>query len=287
MNLKNVKKTKLLGIFLAAGGAAAVVFILFIIGGISRVSTDDAYIEGRIHSIAAKIPGTVKTVNAEDNRIVKEGDVLVEIDPIDYELRVNGAQAALDIRKVAFEQASRDRDRAEALYKEEVYPKERFENAVTAYNLAKAQAEAAEAQFKIAQRNLEYTKICAPSDGHVAKRSVEAGNQIQPGQGLMAVVSNDMWVIANYKETQLKNVRPGQEVRIKIDTYPGKIFEGHVDSIQRGTGAKFSMFPPENASGNFVKVVQRIPVKIVFDGQPYNKYDLGVGMSVIAEIKVR
>ena len=101
----------------------------------------------------------------------------------------------------------------------------------------------------------------------------------------MAVVSDEMWVVANYKETQLKNVRPGQEVRIKIDTYPDKVFEGRVDSIQRGTGAKFSMFPPENASGNFVKVVQRIPVKIVFNGQPYDKYDLGVGMSVIAEIK--
>ncbi|MFA6356225.1 MAG: HlyD family secretion protein [Candidatus Omnitrophota bacterium] len=277
----------MLGIFLVTGGIAAVALILFVMSGLSLVSTDDAYIEGRIHNIASKVPGTVKTVNAEDNSIVKKGDVLVEIDPVDYELRVNEAQAALDIRKVAFEQAARDRDRAEALYKEEVYPKERFENAVTAYNLAKAQAEAAEAQFKIAQRNLEYTKICAPADGHAAKRSVEAGNQIQPGQALMAVVSNDMWVVANYKETQLKNVRPGQEARIKIDTYPGKVFDGHVDSIQRGTGAKFSMFPPENASGNFVKVVQRIPVKIVFDGQPYNKYDLGVGMSVIAEIKAR
>ncbi len=287
MDLKNIKKAKLLGIFLAACGTAAVVFILFVIGGLSRVSTDDAYIEGRIHSIASKVPGTVGTVNAEDNRIVKKGDVLVEIDPADYELRVKEAQAALDIRKVAFEQASRDRDRAEALYKEEVYPKERYENSVTAYNLAKAQAEAAEAQFNIAQRNLEYTKICAPADGHVAKRSVESGNQIQPGQGLMAVVSDEMWVVANFKETQLKNVRPGQEARIKIDTYPGKVFDGRVDSIQRGTGAKFSMFPPENASGNFVKVVQRIPVKIVFDGKPYDKYDLGVGMSVIAEIKVR
>ncbi len=287
MDLKNIKKTKLLGIFLASFGVAAVVVILFVIGGLSRVSTDDAYIEGRIHSVASKVPGTVKTVNVEDNRIVKKGDVLVELDPADYELRVKEAQAALDIRKVALEQASRDRDRAEALYKEEVYPKERYENAVTAYNLAKAHAEAAEAQYNIAQRNLEYTKIYAPADGHVAKRSVEAGNQIQPGQGLMAVVSDEMWVVANYKETQLKNVRPGQEARIRIDTYPGKVFDGRVDSIQRGTGAKFSMFPPENASGNFVKVVQRIPVKIVFDGQPYDKYDLGVGMSVIAEIEAR
>jgi membrane fusion protein (multidrug efflux system) len=103
----------------------------------------------------------------------------------------------------------------------------------------------------------------------------------------MAVVSDDdMWVVANYKETQLKNIRPGQQARIKIDTYPDKVFEGHVDSIQIGTGAKFSMFPPENAAGNFVKVVQRIPVKIVFNSQPNEKYNFSVGMSVVAEIKI-
>jgi len=251
------------------------------------VETDDAYIEGRIHVIAPKIPGTIKAVKVEDNQRVKEGDLLIEIDPVDYELKVSEAQASLDMRKAAFEQAGRDKERAEALFKGEVLPKEKYENVLTAYSLAKAQVEVAEAQLRIVQRNLEYTKIYAPSDGHATKKSVETGNQVQPGQALMAVVSSDMWVVANYKETQLKNVRPRQEVSIKIDTYPGKVFEGHVDSIQRGTGAKFSMFPPENAAGNFVKVIQRIPVKIVFDGNPQEKYDLSIGMSVVPEIKVR
>jgi RND family efflux transporter, MFP subunit len=258
-----------------------------IINSFKLAETDDAYIEGKIHIIAPKIPGTINLVKVEDNQKIKKGDLLVEIDPVDYELRVKEARASLDIRKASLEQATRDKDRADMLYKKTVVPKERYESATTAYTLAKAQLDAAQAQFKMVQRNLEYTKIFSPSDGHITKKAVEVGNQVLPGQALMAVVSDDdMWVVANYKETQLKNIRPGQEARIKIDTYPDKVFEGHVDSIQRGTGAKFSMFPPENAAGNFVKVVQRIPVKIVFNSQPNEKYNFSVGMSVVAEIKI-
>lgn len=285
MVLKNNKKARMMiraGILV--GG---VIFLIFFISNFGLVSTDDAYVEGRIHPIASKIPGTVKLVNVKDNQIVKAGDVLVEIDPVDYELKVAEAKASLDTRKAAFEQASLDKERAEALYNEKVVPKERHENVLTAFNLAKGQLEAAEAQFKIAQRNLEYTKLRAPSDGYVTKKSVEVGNQIQPSQPLMAVVPNDMWVVANFKETQLTRMRPGQKAKIRVDTYPGKEFEGHVDSIQRGTGSKFSMFPPENAAGNFVKVVQRIPVKIVFDKGPGEKYPLSIGMSVVPKVKVR
>ena len=286
MSLSKPKKKNLI-IFIAVGVLTAIISGRYVIDSFNVVETDDAYIEGRIHNIAPKISGTVKAVKVEDNQKVKAGDLLVEIDPVDYELKVSEVQSVLDMRKAVFEQASRDKERSEALYKEEVFSKEKHENYLTAYNLAKAQSEAAEAQLKIAKQNLEYTKMYASSDGYITKKSAEIGNQVQAGQALMAVVSSDMWIVANYKETQLKSVRPGQEVRIKIDTYPGKIFEGHVDSIQRGTGAQFSMFPPENASGNFVKVVQRIPVKIVFDGKPGEKYDFSIGMSVIAEIKVR
>lgn len=273
------------------GAGAALAVLLFVIYrmvlGLNYVSTDDAFIEGRIHVIAPKIPGTVKDVKVEDNQNVKEGDLLVDIDPVDFELKVSEARASLDMRAATLEQAERDKVRAENLFKDGVLPKDKYENILTAYDLSKAQTESAEAQLKIAQRNLEYTKISSPANGRVTKKSVEVGNQVLPGQSLMAVVSSDMWVVANYKETQLKDVRPGQEVKIRVDTYPGKVFEGHVDSIQRGTGAKFSLFPPENAAGNFVKVVQRIPVKIVFDNQPADKYDLSIGMSVVPEIKVR
>jgi membrane fusion protein (multidrug efflux system) len=286
MSLPRSKRKKLM-IFIIAGVLAAAAVIWYLISSYNVVSTDDAYIEGRIHTIAPKIPGTVKVVNVDDNQKLKNGDLLIEIDPADYELRVSEAQAALDMRRVSFDQAVRDKERTETLYEKKVLSKDNYKHILTAYNVAKAQVHAAETQLKIASLNLEYTKIYAPSDGYVTKKSVEIGNQVQPGQALMAVVSDDMWIVANYKETQLKRVQPGQEVKIKVDTYPGKIFEGHVDSIQRGTGAQFRMFPPENAAGNFVKVVQRIPVKIVFDGRPNEKYNFSIGMSTITEIKVR
>jgi len=145
-----------------------------------------------------------------------------------------------------------------------------------------------EAVLDSARLNFGYTKIYAPTDGYVTKKSVEVGNQIQPGQPLMAVVPlNDIYVTANYKETQLEKVRPGQKVDITVDTYPGKVFKGKVDSIMAGTGSVFSLFPPENATGNYVKVVQRIPVKIVFDQDTDPQHVLRMGMSVEPTVVIK
>ncbi|HKP85336.1 MAG TPA: HlyD family secretion protein [Blastocatellia bacterium] len=152
---------------------------------------------------------------------------------------------------------------------------------------AGADIEQARAAVAQAELNLSYTKIYAPEDGRVTKKSVEAGAFVQVGQALMAVVPDEVWVVANFKETQLDNIRPGQPVDIKVDAYSGKTFKGHVDSIQTGTGARFSLLPPENATGNYVKVVQRVPVKIVFDEQPDPQYPIGPGMSVEPEVKVK
>jgi len=285
MGLQNNKKQKLI-YFLAAALILGLIFLtLFLVNSFSRITTDDAYTEGRIHSIASKISGTVKKVPVEDNQSVEEGNLLVEIDPADYQLKVSEAQATLNLRKASFEQAKRDIKRAQVLYKQEVLAKEKYENVLTAYNLAKAQQQVAWAQLKIALRNLEYTKIYAPSAGYITKKAVETGNQIQPGQPLMAVISlDDLWVIANYKETQLKNVKSGQRVQVKVDTYPGKIFSGKVESIMAATGAAFSLFPPENALGNYVKVVQRIPVKIIFDQNTDKSHRLRIGMSCVPTI---
>ena len=273
MNLQNNKGKKLVYFLAAAVILGLVLLTIYFISNNSRVSTDDAYIEGRIHSIASRISGTVKSVPISDNQSIKSGDLLVEIDPIDYELKVNEAQASLDLRQASFQQATRDRERAEVLYKQEVVSKEKHENVLTAYNLTRAQLEAAEVQLKIAKRNLEYTKIYAPCDGYITKKAVELGNQIQASQPLMAVIAlDDIWVAANFKETQLKNVRPGQK------------FSGKVESIMAGTGAAFSLFPPENALGNYVKVVQRIPVKIVFDKTTDAEHILRIGMSCSPEI---
>jgi membrane fusion protein, multidrug efflux system len=152
---------------------------------------------------------------------------------------------------------------------------------------AAADVEQARAAVEQAELNLSYTKIYAPEDGTVTKKAVEEGMFVQVGQALMALVPDEVWVIANFKETQLDVIRPGQPVDIKVDAYSSKTFKGHVDSIQTGTGARFSMLPPENATGNYVKVVQRVPVKIVFDEQPDPQYPIGPGMSVEPEVRVK
>jgi membrane fusion protein (multidrug efflux system) len=153
-------------------------------------------------------------------------------------------------------------------------------SAVAAVAQAQANLEAAELQ-------LSYTTIVAPIDGVVTKKSVEPGQIVQPGQGLLVLIPlHDIWVTANFKETQLAKVRPGQKAEVKVDMY-GKTFTGHVDSVAGATGARLSLLPPENATGNFVKVVQRIPVKIVLDPIPPEKAVLRPGMNVEATITTK
>ena len=147
-----------------------------------------------------------------------------------------------------------------------------------------AQSEAAVRQ---AELSLSYTKVTAPDAGRVTRRVVEQGNYIQPGQSLLAIVPKNIWVVANFKETQLTHMRPGQPVTVEVDAYPQFKFKGHVDSIQNGAGARFSLFPPENATGNYIKVVQRVPVKIVLDDMPETELALGPGMSVVPKVRVK
>jgi membrane fusion protein (multidrug efflux system) len=289
----------------------------------THVTTDDAFIDGNIHTIAAKISGTVKQIYVDDNQPVKAGDLLVEIDPADYgarlreasssvsaekaklsevETRIASAQANLELQRANLKLAETDKNRAEKLIKEQVIPQERYDRAMTAYEIAVAQVKAAEEQLRqaksqkltqtatirqkeaaasLAELSYQYTKVYAPTNGYVTKKSVQIGNQVQAGQPLMAVVAlNDIWVTANYKETEMGNIHPGQTVKIKVDSYPGRVFTGKVDSIMAGTGVTFALFPPENATGNYVKVVQRIPVKIVLDEGTDKNHLLRIGMSV-------
>ncbi len=150
---------------------------------------------------------------------------------------------------------------------------------------ALAQVDAARAQLTQAEINLQRTEIDAPQEGRISKLTAAKGAYAQPGQVLMVLVPREVWVTANFKETELTDMRPGQPVDIEVDAYPGRTFHGHVDSIQAGSGTVFTLLPPENATGNYVKVVQRVPVKIVFDGKP-DVY-LGPGMSVVPTVKVR
>jgi membrane fusion protein (multidrug efflux system) len=145
----------------------------------------------------------------------------------------------------------------------------------------------ARADVAQAEKNLADTEIKAPFDGTVAGKAVEKGGYAAPGQPLLMIVGNDVWVVANYKETQVGKMKPGQKAEIRFDAYPGIKLKGHVDSIGAGTGARFSLFPPENATGNFVKVVQRVPVKIVLDDKPDPALHLGPGMSVEPTVDTR
>jgi membrane fusion protein (multidrug efflux system) len=152
---------------------------------------------------------------------------------------------------------------------------------------ADASSRQAAESVKNAELQLSYTHICAPVAGRITQRSVDVGNYVMPGQALLAIVPSRVWVTANFKETQLTHMRVGQLVTVTVDAYPGHPLHGHIESLQRGTGSFFSTLPAENATGNYVKVVQRVPVKIVFDGDDWHNYPLAPGMSVIPEVTVR
>ena len=161
---------------------------------------------------------------------------------------------------------------------------EQFAQAKADTHAAQADVMLAKSNYEQALLNLSYCQIHAPIDGRVARRTVEPGNFVSAGQALLSVVSRERWAIANFKETQLTKMRPGQRVKLEIDAFPNLDLQGVVDSFQSGTGARFSLLPPENASGNWVKVVQRVPVKIVFEHQAPQDIDLAPGMSVTATV---
>ena len=292
-------------------------------------TTDDAFIDGHVSQISPQASGRILTLSIVDNQKVEAGQLLAEIDPRDYEVRLaqaeaqysqsvaqfdlqhanlGQAEANVGVAEADFFQASQDLKRYQSVDIKAI-TRQQLDNAIAAQksaqakldasneavNAAKAQEEAATAnvqQSQVAINNaklqLSYTKITAPIDGRITRRTVEVGNVVTEGQPLLAVVSNELWVTANYKETQLDLMKVGQHVRIKVDAYPDVVFSGHVDSFQKGSGSVFSTLPAENATGNYVKVVQRVPVKIVFDDQDQrDKFPLAPGLSVSPKVTVR
>jgi membrane fusion protein, multidrug efflux system len=166
--------------------------------------------------------------------------------------------------------------------------KSALQSAEAATGAAEAQVKVAEANVKEAELQLSYTEIPAPAAGRIGKKNLETGNRVQPGQALLALVQPDVWVTANFKETQLDRVRPGQPVRVRVDAFPGRVLVGRVESIAPASGSQFALLPPDNATGNFTKIIQRLPVKIPLDDQTASDCQgrLAPGMSVIVEIKV-
>lgn len=336
-----------------------------------RESTDDAQVDGHIYAISSRVMGTVISLNFDENDFVKTGQILAQLDPKDYQVAVqraqadladasanaraastgvpitsttstsgvstaranlNAAQKEVDAAQARaresqamYNKSAQDLARFEQLVKKDEISQQQYDAALAAEQAAKATVDAAQAQIASAQShvaqaeanlqssltapqqiqvqqakagaanataqtreaalaqaqlNLGYTTVRSPVDGIAGKRAVEVGQVIQPGQPITSVVDvNDVWITANFKETQLKKMRVGQSAKIHVDAYDREI-DGKVESIGGATGARFSLLPPENATGNFVKVVQRVPVKILFDKREDPENRLRPGMSV-------
>ena len=269
---------------LAIAGIGYGAFAMF--HSFTHESTDDAFIDVHFVSVAPKIAGRVAVVHVDDNQLVKKGDVLVEIDPRDFQVALAQAKANLAKDKATQVQANVNEKRAQDLFTKKVMSAQERDTNVATSDSSKASVEADEAAVEQAELNLGYTKVIAPVDGYVTKEAVATGDYVQVGQALMSLVPPRVWVIANFKETQLRNMQPKQPVDISVDAYPNLKLRGRVDSIQAGSGAAFSMLPPENATGNYVKVVQRVPVKIVLDEEQQVQRLLGPGMSVVPTVTV-
>jgi membrane fusion protein (multidrug efflux system) len=219
----------------------------------------------------------------DDNQPVKAGDVLVEIDPADYLIARDQALAmvaAADANLTNKEIRLKRQQSMTTLSRS----KQTLDDATAEYAQGLAMQAGAKSKLAQAEKDLKDAILSAPEDGVVTNRSVEQGAYVQAGSQLMALVGNKRWVTANYKETQLTAMKPGQKADIEVDAYPDLKLEGHVDSIQRGTGSRFSLFPAENATGNYVKIVQRVPVKILIDSDVPEGVVLGPGMSVVPTV---
>lgn len=336
---------------------AAVAGLYYFAQAASYESTDDAFIAAHSIEVAPKIAGKIESVPVKDNQQVNKGDLLVEIDPRDYDAQLKQKQAAVEsvksegaaaqasveqqLANVSSLQATVEQDKADQqasqaqadqtsddlrreqdLYKTHVVSIQDLVHSQVADRAAQANLDsarkkvaAAQAQLAVgeaqvrtfeallqyvlaqvqendanldsAKLNDSYTKVYAPETGRVTRKSVEPGDYVQVGQSLMALVPSEIYVTANFKENQVKLMRPGQAVEIQVDALGERKFEGHIDSIQMGSGAAFSLLPPENATGNYVKVVQRIPVKILFNETPEVGLPLGPGESVVPTVKVQ
>jgi len=281
----NGKKKRILRI---VGGIAAAIALYFIVKNFLYEGTDDAYVQAHSLMLAPRIGGTVEKVLVSENDKVKAGQVLAQLEAQDYSAAYNQAAADQASVQAQLVQAAQDYERISRLYKDQAVSKAEYDGAVARYHNLDARLKADQFKADQAKLNLGYTQIAAPEDGFIAKKSVEPGMVVPPGQALFGFVSSrERWVTANFKETQLGRLKPGQRVDVDLDAIPHKTFKGEVDSIGSATGSTFTLLPPDNATGNFTKVVQRVPVKIKLldlTGQDVDR--LAAGLSADVSVKV-
>ena len=328
---------------LVVGGVALAAAAYIYVPSLYVVETDDASLEADTVSVVPKVAAYVSALHVTDNSSFRSGELLVELDPRDFQAAVDiaaanlqsaqaaetvaDAQLAEQSQVIASDEANIEGDRGTLTFATQQLDRftqlanqgygttERAQQAQSdiaqqqaalrrdtailsaaqaqqvvlrgQVEVAKANVVQAQAALAQAQLNLSYTRIYAPSDGTVANRTVQVGNYVQPGQTLFSAVPAEIYVIANFKETQLDHMTVGQPVTIHIDAFPNRALHGHIDSFQRGTGSNFALLPPENATGNFVKIVQRVPVKILIDDADRDPRLFGPGMSVEAVVTIR
>jgi len=283
--MSNQKKKNIIGLVAAA---AAILIFYFVYQGYRYEGTDDASIQAHSLMLSARIGGTVEKVLVDENDKVKAGQVLARIDSQDSTNAYN--QAAADVESVAadYQQAAQDYQRVAKLFKEEAVSQQQLDAALARYRGLAQRLKATQAKADQAKLNLTYTQITAPDDGAIAKRSAEAGMVVPQGQALFGFVgSKERWVTADFKETQLHRLQVGQKVEVKVDAVPGKKFEGEVEGFSSGTGSIFTLLPPDNSTGNFTKVVQRVPVKIKLLNLTSEDIDrLQAGLSADVSVKI-
>jgi membrane fusion protein (multidrug efflux system) len=259
----------------------------FIYENYMYVSTDNAQVDARATLLSAKVSGIITKANVEENQKVKAGDVLVEIKPDDYQNMINQLEADQASMQAQLKAAQTNYQRTKSLLAQGASTQERLDTAEAQFHSMESKLKSAEAQVSEAKLNLGYTKIVAPVDGKVGKKSFEVGMLAAAGQPLLGfVAAGDRWVTANIKETDMDDITEGKKVYVDVDAISGKTFDGVVESISPATGSTFTLLPPDNATGNFTKVVQRVPVRIKLLNLTEKDIDrLQNGLS--AEVKIR
>lgn len=282
--MANKKKNLIFGI----GGLAVLIALYFVYEHLMYVKTDNAQIEAPTVILASKVTGYIQEVNVSEGQRVKKGDVLVQIDNRDYQSFADSAKSEMLSLEARKNDAEKNYRRLKDLYSQSVVSSQQYDTAAANYNEIKAKYDSATAKLVQAQLNLENTQLKAPSDGVVARKSAEIGQLAAPSGALIGFVSSEnRWITANFKETDIESVRIGKKVDIEIDAISGRSFQGEVESISSATGSTFTLLPPDNATGNFTKVVQRVPVKIKFLNMTPQDYEkIQAGLSVLVKVHI-
>lgn len=280
---KNMKIQIIVGFFILS----ALVWLGFAINGHYHVSTDDAYINANVVRIAPRVTGKVIKLHIKNNQFVEKGQVLFDLDPEPFQVAIDAAQAQLMLSEAELTNANMNEKRTLTLVQKHYVSPQGGDDVIASYKIALAKVEANKAALQQANLNMRYTHVTAPTSGWVANVSTREGDMVAANQPLFALISHEeFWADANFKETEMEHIKPGQTATIVTDLYPNHTFHGYVESISGGAGAAFSLLPPQNATGNWVKVTQRVPVRVaITDHDP--AYPLRIGISADVTINLQ